>query len=517
MSETQHIEIVAELGSKAEPEPESDALEAPFPVDCLPHTLSEMAIGIADTTGVPLEMAAPLVLAVASAATGRGVRVRSLGGRLTGSNLYLLFSKQSGSGGSSAFKLAAAPIFGRQALLRREHEEFNKPGAEAERDAAQAEISGAQSELKSKNCDDKPAMIEKLKAARKKLQEADKALIAPLLCTNDSTSEGLAKLLSQQGEILWHADADAGDAIASIMARYSDSGAAQDSIWLKSFDGEQVIITRQKNEPIYLERPILGLCFVMTPDLLRELYTKDRLAEGGFLARCLTANVPGLARLIPMEAATDARLIPTEISQPYEAAIWGALATYRLGDFNETPAEIAMTTEARKVFIVDWNERIERTSGRLNPFEARYTEQAIRIALVLHLYHYCVIEQAGPGTYQVREMSGHERPLDAHAARAALKIRDWFADQQAAFIKPREENAEEVRWEKARRKILSIPNGITARDLYNGRSIAKDKLEAETMLARWVEEGRLTRIEPKADGAGRKAVRYQLAPFQRNQ
>lgn len=524
MSESQPIEIIEDLPGKgmvAQPsvdehsEESFTSTDAPFPVDCLPFTLSEMAKAISDMTGVPIEMSSPLVLSVASASTGRGVKVRSLGGRSTGSNLYLLFSKQSGSGGSSAFKLAAAPYFGRQALLRREYEEDIKPGAEAEKDAAMAEIQACQSALKQKGCEDKAAEVDKIKTARKKLQVAEKALIAPLLCTNDSTSEGLAKLLSQQGEVLWHADADAGDAIASILARYSDSGAAQDSIWLKSFDGEPVIITRQKNEPIYLDHPTLAVYFVMTPDLLRELFSKDRLAEGGFLARCLTANVPGLARLIPENAAGAARVIPSEISQPYEAAIWGALAKYRLGEMNEFPATISMTDEALICFAKDYNQIVTRTAGKPDPFECRHTEQAIRIALVLHLFHYCEIEKTGPGTYGVKEMTGHERALDADAAKAALKIRDWFTAQQSAFLAPRQENAQEALWEKARRKLLSIPNGITARDLYNGRSIAKDKLEAETLLSCWLEEGRLTRIEPKIEGAGRKVARYFLAPFHR--
>jgi hypothetical protein len=87
----------------------------------------------------------------------------------------------------------------------------------------------------------------------------------------------------------------------------------------------------------------------------------------------------------------------------------------------------------------------------------------------------------------------------------------------ALRFKPREENTDEARWEKARRKILSIPNGITARDLYNGRAIAKDKLEAESMLSKWVAVGRLIRIEPKFEGSGRKVVRYKLTPVVKDQ
>ena len=89
MSET--IEVVAEIAgtqsvtSAAEisSEVEQSSQGKPFPVDCLPDVLSDMANGISDIAGVPPEMAGPLVLAVASAATGRGVRLNSINNHQT--------------------------------------------------------------------------------------------------------------------------------------------------------------------------------------------------------------------------------------------------------------------------------------------------------------------------------------------------------------------------------------------------------------------------------------------------
>jgi hypothetical protein len=523
MSET--IEIVAEIAgtqsvtstTEISTETEQGSQGKPFPVDCLPQVLSDMANGISDIAGVPPEMSGPLVLAVASASTGRGVRLNSISNHKTQSNLYLLFSKQSGSGGSTAFKLASAPFYGREAQLRRDFEENDKPGAEAERDAATAEIARGQSLLKKDKVEDRAGILESLKDARKRLAEAERAVIAPLLAMSDSTPEGASKILSEQGECLFHADADAGDAIKAAMGGYQEGNGPSESLWLKAFEAEHVTITRRNSLTVKLERPTLALCWIMTPETMRELFSRERLSEGGFLARCLVANIPGLARAIPETAADEARKIAAEVAQPYEAAIWASINAYRLGPFNDDPAEIGMTPTARLEFIRDWNRIVARTGGKPDPFESRLTEQAIRIALVIHLFHHIEIEKRGPGTWGVSEggLTGHTRPMDVHVVRAALRVRDWFLEQQAALLAPQKASAEEALWEKVRRKVLSSPTGITARDLYSGNFATKTAKEAEELLARWVEDGWLEKIEPKGGGAGRKVARYTLprSPF----
>lgn len=140
------------------------------------------------------------------------------------------------------------------------------------------------------------------------------------------------------------------------------------------------------------------------------------------------------------------------------------------------------------------------------------TEQAIRLALLFHLYEHYIIDPRGPGTFGA-DMTGHEHPLSVGAARPGLMARDWFERRQAEFVGPQREHAKEASWEKARKIMLTRPDGITARDLYSGRVIAANKAEAEAMLAGWSEEGRVIAIIPKAGTPGRKVTRYKLAPL----
>jgi hypothetical protein len=503
----------AEAGSgDALPEVIADVEAAdPFPVDAMPKVLGRMAEAIADVGGVPLGMSAPLVLAAASAAIGRGVRVKALQGRETRASLYLMMGKQSGSGGSGAYRLAMAPLHGFQAAERRGFEGGIKPQIEAEREAVQIDIEQGRKALKGVEGGERQGIIEKLATARRRLADIEKELHDPLFIASDATPEGMANLLGMHGEVLAHFDSDAGDAISSVLGRYSDRDSQSESLWLKAFDGEPITIVRKNSGVIYLDAPCLGVCWICTPAKVRELFQNERLCEAGLLPRFLVVDPRARAQAIPEDRAAEVREIPAEIGQPYEAAIFKALREYRL-DANAEPWVIDMQGEARRLFARDYNDGLARTNFMPDPFERRLTEQAIRLALLCHLYQHCQIESRGPGTFGA-DMDGHEIALGIEAAKAGLALRDWFARRQGEFLGARREQAKEAGWEKARRLMQTRPDGITARDCYSGHLIAENKAEAEAMLAGWAEEGRVIAVVPKAGTPGRKVTRYKLAPI----
>jgi hypothetical protein len=313
------------------------------------------------------------------------------------------------------------------------------------------------------------------------------------------------------GEVLAHFDSDAGDAISSVLGKYNAAENQSESLWLKSFDAEPITIVRKNSGVIYLDAPSLAVCWVCTPAKVRELFQNDRLCEAGLLPRFLVCDPKAKAQEIPEDQAGEARTIPGRIAQPYEAAIWKALHEYRL-DANEEPHLLEMTGEARGAFARDFNKILRAANYLPDPFQSRLTEQSIRLSLICHLYRHCEITQKGDATYGA-DMTGHEHPLCAEAAACGLALRDWFARRQAEFLGARREAEKETGWEKARQIMLRRPDGITARELYSGRVVAANKAEGDSMLAAWAEEGRIVAIQPKQGGAGRKVVRYKLAPI----
>ena len=506
----------AEIEAGEVPEIEAEPPVDLFPVEALPGVLRKMAEAIADVGGVPVAMSAPLVLAAASAAVGRGVRVKSLMGRETRASLYLIMGKQSGSGGSGAYRLAMAPLAGFQAAERRAFENGIKPAIEAELEGVKIDYEIARTalkQLKGEHGDSRASIIEKLKTARRRTVELEKELHGPLYLADDSTPEGMSNALSLHGETLAHFDSDAGAAIASVLGKYSDGESSTESLWLKAFDGEPITIVRKNTGVINLEAPCLAVCWVCTPAKVRDLFQNERLCESGLLPRFLVVDPKARAMEISEDRAGEARAIPSGVGQPYEAAIFRALREYRL-DANAEPYLIEMTKEARVAFVGDYNAVLRRAEHKPDPFQSRLTEQAIRLALLFHLYEHCTIEARGPGTFGA-DMTGHEHSLSVGAARAGLIVRDWFERRQAEFLGARREHAKEAGWEKARGLMLKRPDGITARDIYSGRVIAANKAEADAMLAGWSEEGRVIAVLPKKGTAGRKGnvTRYRLAPI----
>ncbi len=458
-------------------------------------------------------MVAPMILATASASIGRGLRVRGLPGLTTPANLYVLVCKTSGSGGSVTFRHATAPFVGIQKALRREFEEKEKARIEAEHADVSQQIAAAQNGLKKATGEVRAEILDSLTSCNEKLAELKRRMSGKLLFATDVTPEKLAEMMAQNGETMAHLDSDAADALGIILGnRYGDGKHKSDSLWLKAYSGDPLAIFRKNAEPIHLDAPCLAVLFVTTPDKMQELYRTPRFTAGGLLPRFLACDPD--ARPMPLEftESETPRTLPTDAAQPYEAAIFAAVHRYRLSA-NDEPDEFDATADARRLMIEDRNRFYAiAKDGTDAPFEARATENAIRLAVILHAFRLCEIEQRGAGTYGAR-MHGHERSLDAATMRDALQIREWFSKHQDALRGPQRAAADDDAWDKAHAMLRDRATtfGITARDLYNGRRVCNNAPAAERLLTLWVSEGKLESFERKPEGAGRPTTAYRLA------
>jgi hypothetical protein len=426
---------------ESEPEPTKAALPE-FPVECLPPILEREARAISALCGVPPGMTAPMVLATASASIGKGLRVRSLPGKVTPANLFVLVCKTSGSGGSLTFDYATLPLVGMQQTQRREFDEKEKPRIDAERAVVSAQIEELKRKSKRAEAGEREQLVEELTQLNAKLAQIEKRL-SPILYVTNITPEKLAETLSEHSETLTHFESDAADALGIIMGTlYGDGRLTRESLWLKSYTGEPHVEFRKNGKPIHLVASCLAVLFVATPDKVRELFQTPRLTSGGLLPRFLVC-FPA-ARPVPLTPSADADVkhkLPTDVSQQYEAAIFAALSQYRFSaaddpdeeeaEEEEAPAaeqdeayEIDMTPKARGLLIEDWNRFCAASNGTEDcPFEARHTENAIRIALVLHTFRHVEFKQGDDGKPHA-QMEAHNHALDEHSARDALRIRD---------------------------------------------------------------------------------------------
>ena len=146
---------------------ESDNAE--FPHKCLPRLLSEMAKGIVEMEGVPLVLAAGVLIASVSACLGSGIVVETKHDKQACGNLYLLMEAVSGSGKTGAFERAKAPIMAFESDLLK-MQKAAVPKTRARLKMVDAEIKVLTNPAKSS---DIPDAIERLAALEKEKIELE--------------------------------------------------------------------------------------------------------------------------------------------------------------------------------------------------------------------------------------------------------------------------------------------------------------------------------------------------------
>jgi hypothetical protein len=505
--------IAESAAALPEEELEEEKRQLPeFPSECLPPILANMAKAISELGRWPLRLTGPLVLAAASASLGRGIRVRSYDGHETRANTYLLIGKESGSGGTSAFRLAFAPIFGFQTMKRREFANGLKPILEGERATQEAEIEYLKRQARGKKSADERRQISKqISEVRKALRKLDEELAEPCFLTGDATPEGMTRLLAEHGETLCHADSDAADAISSILGRYSDGkDTATESLWLKAYGGEQVLVARKKDGLVLLEDPCLSVVFLVTPSKLSELFANPRLCEAGLLPRFCVVNPHCLPSKIPVDSNAEAKTLPSEASQPYEAAIFACFEHYRL-ELNDDPMVIDMERDARKLVIHYFNALVD--APHRGPFEARIAEQAIKFALIYHVFAHIKIERRSQGTYGVEDLDEELPPLDRLAMEAGLGISQWFARCQEEFLSKKRQGDRENVYHRFHQKFSKHPF-FTTRELYSSGLDVNTAEEARKYFEDWESRGLIEQLRTEEKGGpGRRKLPHYRFPI----
>jgi hypothetical protein len=464
-----------------------------FPLDALPPILREMARSITEVSRVPLDMVGPCLLATASACLGQGIEVRSAPGMRSAGNLFLMVVKPSGAGGSVAYRFATAPLRGYQAEALRAFDEVTKPKLERERATLRADYEKALSDRKTFRKNDDPDGVSRAEGELDRLQielaAVEVQLVPPIIWLNDCTPERLASLMAGRGETLAHFDPDGADSVAGILGvRYGKGDHAADSLHLKSYSREAVSISRQGSgrggaSNTFLVSPCLTCLWIITPDIQKKMTASERMLRGGLLARFLV--VSSTAR--PQPWPGDIRELPGDVAGRYERAAFALLNNYRNRAFGELEP-IEMESGAWDLFAEHYRCYCERFDPDFSAFEARHTENAVRLALVLHAWKNIEFPPGEPA-----KVSAHKLPLEEETARAALQLFYWFAAHQSEMLAPQREALKAGKFDKVRELCTRRNSWIVAsRDLIAYRLAASAKV-AEAMLAEWETEGRIVR------------------------
>jgi len=455
----------------------------PFPMECFPPAMADMARAIAHTERTPETLAGCCILGIVSASIGAGLQVRSGPDRVTRGNLFLLASGDSGSGKGETFKHVARPLqeFERAAVDSwKIHTKPKVDTAKAilasrlkklEKDAGRATDLIAREDLRGE-----------MELAMAELVQAEADCHPPALTVDDTTTEKLAVMLQNNQEQLASISAEARNIVDNVLGRYSD-GATDEVIYLKAYSGDSCRVDRMGREPVTLQRPCLCCLWLVQPDKVQALLAESGLTDGGLIPRFLICHT----RAQPRPIVDGIQGIPSVI-----ADAWGQLVRQLINAFRIASESVTIEPgpEAWQEMKGHFNRIVERRLGDLRDvgsYAARWNEQAWRIAVCLHAGLHG--EDAG------------KRGLDVETARKAIAMADWFAGEQLAILAGGRHAARQNLLDQVMGLLVDKPQGIQASDVYRTRIVAFAD-EAHALLGRLEAEGELvgTDTKPKTGG-----------------
>jgi hypothetical protein len=446
-----------------DPTPSSEA-PPPFPTHCIPGVAGDMAREIARVTTAQNEpLAAATVLSVISAAMGAGIEVSTGGGRCVRGNTFTLAIADSGTGKGETYSIAAEPFEQLEAEALASFDMNTRPRLIANMSVATARAAKLCKDAAKESDPDarRGALLEYQNAEAERAEIQKQIDSSPRWRVGDTTREALAAILQgQPGEACASMSSEARGILSIIKGKYTKEGGDED-FYCSAYSGDSITITRKSGGNVSLRRPCLTVLWMIQPDAARKAFGDEALAESGFLARFLTFD----PKAEPQERYEQPEPIPDRITDGWRNLIASLATQYRANGgepaaITPSPAAIDILTDYERE-----NVRRRRKTGDLRdlaPFVARWTENAWRLALVIH----CA----------THGMKSHAVMLDAEAAGAGVELMRWFSEMQLDVLRS-------GRREKLQKRLLALlavlaeANGeISVRELRRSHSFDEEEI-----------------------------------------
>lgn len=409
-----------------------------FPLDSFPPVLRAYAKSLSATYEVPAPLYLGMMLGALSGAAGKGFH---LSGGASGwsnyANLFLLFGLETGAG-KSVVNAIVQPIQAEQSRRKQEWECERLP-------VLKAHLERLKKELKELGND--AGQSERNRLAKEIALKEGAMVYEPALMLGSCTTAALAKnLQNMEQETALLFSPEAGDMMRVALGLYRETGMDADLL-LSGFTGEPYAQSRAGTGNADIKNPCLSILGMVQPSIIREVLAHKEAKERGLLGRFL---------FLPLShpLVLDGGNRPPISSD--ERARWEALLERVLKmrlESQGSPHLVECTSGAKEVFRVAHNESVEWINGQhqdLRAWLVRYREQALRVALCLHLAQ-------DPGSTQLSE----------ETARHAVAFVRWSVSQLFEMLhSSRSDTLRERLQEMA--AIVSENGYITVRDLKRG-------------------------------------------------
>jgi hypothetical protein len=471
-----------------------------FPVEALPHVLSEWVQAESIATQTPPDMAALLCLTVVAATIQREVVVEVRPGWIEPCSLYTVTALSSGNRKTAVLEDAKHPL--------REHE------VKLMNDARDV-VATAESELRRQR--------KALEAAEKKAANgsvADAALLRemaielaraeeeaphhPVLIVDDATPEAVAVVLAEQRGRVASMSAEGGvfDILAGLYARKGTT--ANLNVYLQAHAGETLIQHRVTRAPIRVERAALTCGYVVQPDVIAGIAGNSTFRGRGLLARFIYA-VP--ASWVGRRNSNPPP-VPETISNAYRCMVLNLAADVdrwsERGDGQ--PWRLHLAPEAARLLDA-WMVEIETMLRDGEPLEmlrdwgGKLAGQTLRLAAAMHCIQEGLAGQISVETLTAAVLiSGWAIPHADHALRQ-MAAADGHVVSDAEYL-----------WRRIQVNGLSVLTRRDARRLGPRRWPRAE--DVDPALAELVKRGYI-RLAPTTEPAGPGRPRspvYEVRP-----
>ena len=344
-----------------------------FPEESFTPVMREYAESLSATYGVPPPLFLGMMLGAISGAAGKGSRVTGgASGFGSYANLFLLFGLETGSH-KSVVNQIIKPITDEQNRRREKWNLEELPVIKAHLDKYRAEQRKHTIEVSQSDRNDVAKKIALYEEQTKK---------NPALLIGSATTSALANGLQHMAsETAFLFSPEAGDMVRVALGLFRDTGMDADLL-LSGFTGEVYDQARMGSGQIYVKSPCVSLLGMVQPVIVREALCHKEARDRGLLGRFL---------FIPLEnpmVFDDGTRPP--LNHEKEGRWWSLLSgilqdRFKTGD---TPQIVECTPAAAEVFREAHNESVTWINGEHQDIRAwlvRYREQAVRVALCLHL------------------------------------------------------------------------------------------------------------------------------------
>ncbi len=338
-----------------------------FPVNCLPDTARKMALAVAESLQVPLDMPCCFLLGMTSIALLGRAFVEVKEDYLEPIQLYVAVSAQPSERKSAALFAMLRPLSDWVLNINAQRQN--------DVDVSVQNMKSLEKQLDKATAKGDEQLIRELVAKKNELE-----VLHPMeLYLTDATTEAITRAMAWNDGRIAMVSGEA--AIFSVLAgAYSEQ--VNLDVLLQGYSGEPISVARIGREPIRIKHASLAITLAVQPTALTGFLSNEMLLGRGLCARFLYAQP---ASMLGRREIRNVPSIPFSIKEAY-AYLMRELAVCQE---EKEPFFIRLSPEAREVYY-QWAEEVEhRLTGDLQGiaggWEGKLCGNTVRIAGILKM------------------------------------------------------------------------------------------------------------------------------------